>query len=134
MMSMGNIAHTWCTTSKQNPFLSRVLQIIALISSRLILAPFLASTMPWNITWCLSPKSKFIKSRPSSLCVYFTHKCYFITMFNFELLKISYYSIIIFCSEYFNPRRAMLWNSLVPKDKILQGNTCLKMIYKFLEY
>ena len=28
----------------------------------------------------------------------------------------------------------MLWNSLVPKDKILQGNTCLKMIYKSLEY
>ena len=34
----------------------------------------------------------------------------------------------------FQSKRAMLWNSLVPKDKILQGNTCLKMIYKSLEY
>ena len=120
MMSMSNIAHTWCTTSTENLFLSRVLQIIALISSRRNIG-----------TFCLEiSRDVFLQKVNWSKAGHLPYVFTFITMFNFELLKISNYSIIIFCSEYFNPRRAMLWNSLVSKDKILPGYTCLKMIYK----
>ena len=34
----------------------------------------------------------------------------------------------------FQSKASYALDSLVSKDKILQGNTCLKMIYKSLEY